>query len=90
MFSVGSLDLTTGQYCTKAAVGYNIDMNLVGRLSGNEAVSVVVKGLAGSLIINAIAAGFAGLSAIFALLAYFCSSRASEVVSENPLYALRR
>jgi hypothetical protein len=42
---------------------------------------VVTKGLAGSLVINAIAAGLAGISAIFALLAYFCSSRAMEVVS---------
>jgi hypothetical protein len=81
MVSVGSLDLSTGQYCTKAAVGYDIDSDLLGRLSNNKAVNVVIKGLAGSLIINAIAAGMAGLSAIFALLAYFCSNRAMEVVS---------
>lgn len=67
-------------YCTKASVGYNLDPKLLGRLS-NNALNVVMKGLAGSLVINAIAAGLAGISAIFALLAYFCSNRAMEVVS---------
>jgi hypothetical protein len=81
MRSIAGLDFSSGRHCTKASVGYNLDATLLGELSGNRAVNVVIKGLAGSLIINAIAAGFAGLSAIFALLAYFCSNRAMEVVS---------
>ena len=82
------IDYFADTYCTKAAVGYNLDGDLFGKLSQNRAVNVVTKGLAGSLIINAIAAGLAGISALFALLAYFCSNRAMEVVSSPCWYNL--
>lgn len=82
--SIAGFEVSAGDYCTDASVGYNLDSSLLGEIPGGRAGSVVIKGLAGSLVLNAVAAAFAGLSAIFAILAWFCGNRAMEIVSPNP------
>jgi hypothetical protein len=79
--SIAGFEVSSGNYCTDPSVGYNLDSSLLGEIPGGRLGSVVIKGLAGALVLNAVAAGFAGLSAIFALLAWFCASRAMEIVS---------
>jgi hypothetical protein len=77
---IAGIGISSNGRCTSPSVGFNLDTQLLGEFSRTRAGNVIIKSLVGSLVINAIAAGLAGLSAIFALLAYFCSSRAMEIV----------
>lgn len=61
-------------------MGYTIDTTFFGIDLGSNSTRLIAKALSGSLIINAIAAGAAGVSLFFAFFAWFCASRAMEIV----------
>ncbi|KAF9245906.1 pali-domain-containing protein [Melanogaster broomeanus] len=65
--------LTLGSltYCSKATVGYELDINaLVGDDTSIQIPQIVVKWLTYALVLNIVAFGLAGASAIFGLLAH--------------------
>ncbi len=80
--SIAGIAYSTTSACTKAKVGYTLDLTFFGEDLNSNTQKVIIKSLAGSLILNPIAAGLAGISLLFAFGAWFVSSRILEIVSQ--------
>ncbi|WVQ78845.1 hypothetical protein IAT38_000936 [Cryptococcus sp. DSM 104549] len=66
--------------CTHPKVGYTFYDRFLG-LDDRDSTKAIVKGLAGALLLNPIAAGLAGISLITSFFAWFCASRAWEIIT---------
>ncbi|KAF8265768.1 SUR7/PalI family-domain-containing protein [Lactarius quietus] len=66
------LELSNGTTCSKATVGYELDINkLVGNTTKIQIPEVIVKWLTYALVLHIVALAFAATSAFFGLLAHF-------------------